>query len=246
MRLTLLSALLALPALAMAESDTAYKALRIFGKQQGEKLLNRVVELRGRNGVPQPQVWKVTSSDPAARGGLTEVDVQRGSIIAQRTPTAKPGGPGAPMDLNRLNLDSDGAFTVADKEMQAHTIPFDRVDYLLRCAAPGEAPIWHLDLYDRGSKVANMRIAADTGTIIDQEHFVPSGTAHSTNRDRDRDYVDEGRPSHRTESDGRFSKPGEPFRDVGDFFHRLGKRFERRGAQLKNFFTGDHDDRGDR
>ncbi len=231
----------------MADSDTAYKALRLFGKQQGEKLLNRVVELRGRNGVPQPQVWKVTASDPSARGGLTEVEVQRGSIIAQRTPTAKPGGPGAPMDLNRLNLDSDGAFTVADKEMQARVIPFDRVDYLLRCAAPGEAPIWHLDLYDHGSKVANMRIAADTGTIIDQEHFVPSGGGnHSASRDRDRDYVDNGRPTRRPESEGRWSHPGEPFRGVDDFFHRLGKRFERRGTQLKNFFTHDQDDRNDR
>lgn len=243
MRLILFSACLALPALAMADSDTAYKALRVFGKQEGEKLLNHVVELRGRNGVPQPQVWKITASDPAARAGLSEIEVQRGSIISQRTPTAKSGSPGPVLDLNRLNLDSDGAFTVADKEMQTSAIPFDRVDYVLRCAAAGEAPVWHLELFDRGGKVASMRIAADTGTVIDQERFAPTGPAHGSSRDRDRDYVDGGHSPHQSGGDSRYSKPGEPFRGVDDFFHRLGKRFERRGAQLKNFFTGEHDDR---
>src|SRR5215217_8167859 len=75
-----------LPSVGFAESDTAYKALRTFGKQSaGEKLLNRVVEVRGRNGVPQPEVWKVIASDPGARGGYVEAEVQRGKIISQRT-----------------------------------------------------------------------------------------------------------------------------------------------------------------
>src|SRR5215216_6543442 len=78
-----------LPSVVVADSDTAYKALRVFGKQAGDKLLNRVVELRGRNGVPQPDVWKVIASDPGARGGLVEAEVQRGKIISQRTPTAR-------------------------------------------------------------------------------------------------------------------------------------------------------------
>lgn len=249
MRLPLPLVLLAvLPALGWsADSDTAYKALRVFGKQQGEALLNKVTELRGRNGVPQPQVWKVIAADPSSRGGVTEAEVQRGKIIGLRTPTARGGG--VPMDLNRLNLDSDGAFTVADQEMQKQTIPFDRIDYVLRSPAPHQAPVWTLDLFDRGTKVATMQIAADSGTLLDKQTFAPSRPTQDYSNDRD--YVDGPKPDQRRrhdderyadrgeQGDERWSHSGEPFRGVDDFFHRLGKRFERRGNQLKNFFTGD-------
>jgi len=251
MRLPLHFVLLAaLPALGWsADSDTAYKALRVFGKQQGESLLNKVTELRGRNGVPQPQVWKVVAADSSARGGLTEAEIQRGKIIGLRTPTAR-GGSSVPMDLNRLNLDSDGAFTVADQEMQKQTIPFDRIDYVLRSPAPHQAPIWTLDLFDRGTKVATMQIAADSGALLDKQTFAPSRPSQDYSNDRD--YVDGPKPPsdhdrrHRDDDryaneDGRWSHSGEPFRGVDDFFHRLGKRFERRGNQLKNFFTGDEE-----
>jgi hypothetical protein len=233
MRTHLLAALLfALPSLALADNDTAYKALRVFGKQQGDKLLNRVVELRGRNGVPQPQVWKITASDPAARGGLQEIEVQRGRIISQRTPTAHANGFDATMDLNQLNLDSDGAFTVADQEMRQHSTPFDRVDYVLRSPGQGRPPVWHLELFDHGGKVAAMQIAADSGAILDRQRYSPDGPPEDHRSDRD--YVE-----HQDKTG--WSKPGEPFRGVDDFFHRLGKRFEHRSNQLKNFFTGSDD-----
>ena len=116
-----------LPTVVVADSDTAYKALRTFGKQAGgDKVLNRVIEVRGRNGTPQPDVWKVIASDPSARGGLVEAEVQRGKIISQRTPTGRAAGSSQTMDFNQLNLDSDGAFTVANQELQKRTISFDR------------------------------------------------------------------------------------------------------------------------
>ena len=228
-----------------ADSDTAYKALRVFGKQQGEALLNKVTELRGRSGVPQPQVWKIVAVDPSARGGLTEAEIQRGKIIGLRTPTARGGG-GTPMDLNQLNLDSDGAFTVADQQMQKQAVPFDRIDYVLRSPGSRQAPVWTLDLFDRGTKVATMQIAADSGALLDHQTFVPSQTSRDRNYNSDRDYVDGPKPSEHPRrderyagEDGQWSHSGERFRGVDDFFHRLGKRFERRGNQLKNFFTGD-------
>jgi hypothetical protein len=235
MRPLLIAALLATaPTLALADHDTAYKALRVFGKQQGENLLNRVVELRGRSGVPQPQVWKVVASDPAARGGLVEAEVQRGRIISQRTPTSRGGG-GEVMDLNKLNLDSDGAFTVADQEMQRRTIPFDRIDYTLRGSVGGQAPIWTLDLYDRGSKVAILRLAADTGSILEHEVFAPNRPP-SRGPSNDRDYVEERRDDRDRDRRPGYEKAGE---SVGNFFRRVGRHFEKRGHQLKNFFTGD-------
>ena len=52
------------------------------------------------------------------------------------------------------------------------------------------------------------------------------------------DNVYRGRERNRTNPDGRYSQPGEHFRGIGDFFHRLGGRVVRRGEHLENFFTG--------
>jgi len=239
--LLLMFAMGLLPTLGFAESDTAYKALRTFGKQTGDKVLNRVVEVRGRNGIPQPDVWKVIASDPGARGGLVEAEVQRGKIISQRTPTARATSATQTMDFNQLNLDSDGAFTVANQELQKRNIPFDRVDYLLRSPGNGKPPVWHLELYDRGSRIGTMEVAADSGIVLEQQ--VHSERGRPTDYSSDRDYVDSGPgPNHGPIPDDReagYSRPGEPFRGVGDFFHRLGKRFEKRGDQLKRFFGSD-------
>ena len=225
-----------LPSVVFADSDTAYKALRTFGKQTGgDKVLSRVIEVRGRNGIPQPDVWKVIASDPSARGGLTEVEIQRGKIISQRTPTARAANSSQTMDFNQLNLDSDGAFTVANQELQKRTLPFDRVDYLLRSPGSGKPPVWHLELYDRGTKIGTMEVAADSGIVLEQK--VQAGHARQPDYSSDRNYVEGHGPVDDREPG--YSRPGEPFRGFGDFFHRLGKRFERRGDQLKHFFGGD-------
>ena len=234
-------ALAILPTLACAENDTAYTALRAFGKKFGDSSLNRVVSVTGRNGTPQSAVWKITAQDPAARGGLVEAEVQRGKIISQRTPTAR--GATAPMNFNQLNLDSDGVFTIANQEMQKQGVQFDRLDYLLRAPTPNQPPIWHVDLFDRATRVATFELAADSGAILERQisrDLVPkSGPAPSS----DRDYVNGGEPHRGQTADGSrpddWSGTGEPFRGVGDFFHRLGKRFERRGDQMKRFFEGD-------
>jgi hypothetical protein len=239
--LALALAFAALPSLALAENDTAYKALRIFGKKLGDTQLNRVFEVRGRSGSPQPQVWKIVATDPAARGGLVEADIQRGKIISQRTPTAHVGA-GTPLDLNQLNLDSDGAFTVANQEMEKVNVPFDRSDFTLRSSAPGRPPVWHLDLFDGPhGKIASFEISADTGTVLEQNIGQPRNASPYPD---DQSYVSRGeqpppRRDRDSERSGEYSDSGEPFRGVGDFFHRLGKRMERRGTQMKRFFGGD-------
>jgi hypothetical protein len=194
-----------------------------------------VIELRGRNGAPQPAVWKIIASDSGARGGFREIEVQRNRIISERTPTNRLAL-GAPMNFNQLNLDSDGAFTIADQEMQKRRIPFDRVDYVLRNPGATTPPVWFLELYDgsRG-RVARMELAADSGSILAEQHFV-SGALPSDDAP-DRDFVRDDRQYEGT------SRPGEPFHGVGDFFSRLGRRFERRGQQLKSFFTREEQDR---
>ena len=93
-------------------AQTAYDALRQIGRELGDQNLNRVIEVTGRDGTPQPRTWRVLLSDPRARAGVREVEVQRGKIASQRTPVKGYSGrpENAVMDFQKLNLNSDGAF----------------------------------------------------------------------------------------------------------------------------------------
>ena len=250
MKFTALVALLLTVSSAFAaeQAATAYTALRVVGKKVGSDALNRVVEMRGRNGSPQPAVWKITLSDPASRGGIREVEVQRGQVISERSPVSR-GALGEKMDFSRLNLDSEGVFTIVDQETKKTGQTFDRLDYTLRSGSGGGAPVWTVEIYDgRRGKVGNMLLAADSGAVLEQSASrIPSGDVAS-----DRDYVRGNTPppvaqednvyrerqQERRYSDERYSQPGEPFRGLGDFFHRFGKRVVRHGEHLENFFTG--------
>jgi len=245
MKFAALAALVLAPPVFAADADSAYKALRVYGKKFGEPSLNRVMELRGRGGAPQPAVWKITAADQGARGGVREVEIQRGRIIGERAPTNRGAG-GPAMNFTQLNLDSDGAFTIVNQEMQKRRVPFDRLDYVLRNPGANTPPVWFIDVYDgsRG-KVGNFELAADTGAVLSEGRSSGPAPDYAQDRDFVRPDRDRDREPYRDERyDEGVSRPGEPFRGVGDFFNRLGKRFERRGDQLQNFFTGE--DRGRR
>jgi len=228
----------ALPLVSLAQ-DTAYSALRVVGRSQGPGSLNRVLELRGRAGSPQPAVWKITLDEPSARGGVREIEVQRGKIISERAPTSARTA-GSPMNFNQLNLDSEGAFTVANQEAQKASTPFDHVDYVLRSGTGGGAPVWLLDFTDsKLGRAGSIEIAADSGTILRKD----IGLGRLRQPDDDRAFLNDRvnpppRPSAPRSDEGGYSTPGEPFRSPADFFHRLGKRFEKRSGQMENFFTG--------
>ncbi len=231
----LLGFLFAIP-LAATAADTAYSALRVIGKRDGQDTLNRVVELRGRSGSPQPSSWKVTIDEPRARGGVREIEVQRGRIVSERTPTTH--GAGSSMNFNQLNLDSEGAFTIANQEAEKAGVPFDHVDYRLTSGTGGGAPVWALDLFDgKNGRMGSIEIAADSGAVL---HRQLNRTPRNSSEQNDRSYLDDRRqpPPPQSVDDEGFSRSGEPFRNVPDFFHRLGRRFEKRGHQLENFFTG--------
>jgi hypothetical protein len=236
--------LTATAALAEEQAATAYTALRTVGKQKGQAVLNRVLELRGRNGMPQPAVWKIILAESESRGGVREIEVQRGKIISERTPTSH-STHGEAMDFSRLNLDSEGVFTIINRESEQRGQPFDRIDYALRSGSGG-APVWTADLYDgaRG-RVATIQIAADSGVILGQTRSNAPITSAPPPSDRDFVHGNPPPPPPRNGSANHpgpvaegYSQPGEPFRGVGDFFHRLGNRMQRRGEQLENFFTG--------
>jgi hypothetical protein len=153
------------------------------------------------------------------------------------------------MNFTQLNLDSEGVFTVANQEMQRAVIAFDRIDYVLRSGNAGGAPVWRLEMFDGPKRAGSLEVAADSGSILQRNFRENRRTAQHDPSQNDRQYLDEEPPAPRSDEresrreedvhyDREHSRPGEPFRDVGDFFHRLGKRFERRAQKMENFFTG--------
>ncbi|RYD40222.1 MAG: hypothetical protein EOP83_35585, partial [Verrucomicrobiaceae bacterium] len=186
MRLALFAIVLSILSQAVSAADpagTAYGALRIVGREQGEDSLNRVLEVKGRFGNPQPQVWKVTLKDSKARGALRELDIQRGRIISERTPVSR--AVGEVMNFNQLNLDSDGVFTIANQAAGKASVTFDRADYTLRSGTQGGAPVWTVDFYEgRRGRVGRFEIAADSGTVLRQD-LQNSRQEEITREDRD-------------------------------------------------------------
>jgi hypothetical protein len=166
MKLPLLVALVLLP-LAAFGRETAYQALRTVGTQRSKALLGNVIEVKGSNGAPQPASWTILLSDPVARGGVREFEIAGGRIAAERTPVKTyGGGGGAVLDFKKLNLDSEGAFTVAEGEARGAKIGFYSADFCLRSGDSG-APIWVVELLDKDQhSLGSVRISAETGAVI--------------------------------------------------------------------------------
>jgi hypothetical protein len=248
----------ALPAL--ANPDTAYQALRTVGSLRGDDSLKHVIELEGRGGVPEPVVWRVVLDDPAARGGVRELDVAHGKIIAEHTPIRAYSGSsaGALIDFSKLNLDSSGAFSVAEKEAQKAKIGFDSVDYTLRTSdGPNANPIWVIHMMDSSHRsIGTLSMAADTGTIVSTAFsgaqpapvysdvpppapLPPGSDATDPDRtvpepDHDNLYTPAGEPTPVRQADDTDTEDTQGLR-VG---HRIKQAFLSAGETLKNFVTG--------
>ena len=152
---------------ASADGGTAYLALK--AAQNATDPSASLLAVTGERGEPQPQEWKVVLSDPAARGGIREVVASGDVIVSQRTPLKGYADAGSEpaIALTRLNLDSDRAFEIANKQAIAKRIGFSWVDYTLRANAAGGAPMWILRLHDSmGIKVGVIQISAENGAVI--------------------------------------------------------------------------------
>src|SRR5271165_829196 len=157
----------------VSAQDTAYKALRTIGAQRGEKALNQVIAISGQSGRPQPVDWRITLDDPTARGGVRELDIVSGQISPERTPVRQSQAPSRPIDLTKLNLDSDGAFRAADQEASRNQVGFDSINYKLVTDATGQ-PMWILEIFDYEQRpVGTMRIAAANGALVSSGNWVP-------------------------------------------------------------------------
>jgi hypothetical protein len=174
---TFFVALLLLAVSVRAEENTAYNALRSIGNLRGEETLKQVLAVAGESGNPQPGMWTIALDDPAARGGVRELQVVAGQIASERTPVSSELAGGKPIDLNQLNLDSDGAYQVAEEEAKKNGASFDSADYRLSVDSDSGKPLWVVHLLDSQRKgVGIVKVAADNGTLVSSSNWANSGS----------------------------------------------------------------------
>ena len=148
------------------DNPTAYTALRVLSKTLGREALDRVVEVTGHDGAPQPASWKIVLKDGE---GSREVEVEDGKITAQR-PLSRPPAYSTPIKLADLNLDSSGAFDATDAQARKVKLRFDSLNYALWVNESTGKPVWHIELLSKeGTGVGAIRVAAHDGTVISMD-----------------------------------------------------------------------------
>jgi len=230
-------ALLGAFTISVAAQETAYQALNAVGKVKGQSFLDNLLFLDGTDGNNQPRSWRMTFEDGSARSGVREIEVRGGEIISQRAPANNSSGNFAPVNLNRLQLDSDGAFTVAERESRRQRISFAQANYRLTAQGAARTPVWQVELVDRtGAVVQTTRISADNGVVL--------GSKERSSESRD-DYVEET-TVRRTETTSEEDEPESDRVSTELKIHRtmvrtgrsIGRGFRHVGGSIQEVFTG--------
>ena len=210
--------------------ETAYQALRAVANVKGEAFLDSLLIAEGREGNMQPATWRLVFEDATSRAGFREIEVQGGEIISQRAPIKPSADAPAPVDLNRLQLDSDGAFTVAEGEATRDQIRFTSANYLLQADDATGLPSWKVELLDgSGSIVQTVRVSADSGAII--------GSAESPVVSRDPDAEGEEPDRSRDIADSN-STESQIHNGAVEAGRTVKNAFKRVGGSIQEVFTG--------
>jgi hypothetical protein len=160
-----------------AEENTAYTALRLIGNLRGEEALKQVLAVSGEAGNPQPAMWTIVLDDPAARGGVRELQIVSNQVASERTPVSSELAGGKTIDLDQLNLDSDGAYQVAEEEAKKNGVSFGQANYRLTVDADTGKPLWVVHLLDAQKQdVGIVRVAADKGTLVSSSNWANGGS----------------------------------------------------------------------
>ena len=172
------------------ENATAYEALRVLGSEFGRDALHQIVSIRGTNGDPQPERWRIVVEDPQG-GGVRELEIADGRIDSDNETDRDVAGSteGATVDVSRLNLDSSGAYAVASHTAEASHTSFATSDYTLRTDERGE-PMWIVALRNGSSRpVGTIYIGGTHGTVRRTEGMFAGATMEDVEGDYDQGEV---------------------------------------------------------
>jgi hypothetical protein len=211
---------------------------------RGEETLKQVLAVSGESGNPQPGMWTVVLDDPAARGGVRELQIVSNQVASERTPVSSELAGGKTIDLNQLNLDSDGAYQVAQEEAKKNGASFDQVNYRLFIDSDSGKPLWVVHLLDtQRQDVGIVKVAADNGALVSSSNWTNSGSgglaSQGSSPNSDQEVLDqtpesEQPPIHKhrsadTDSEGRYVR-----RDYSNEDGSISDRARRYGQSVGN------------
>ena len=155
--------LLAAPA---GKAATAWQALDTLKAERGAGALRSVTQVRGHRGQDQPKEWEVVTR--LADGERVYV-LEGGRIVAD---TIYSSAAGVTVDVRRLRVDSAEVFTISNRKATDAKVGFNAIDYELRAAAHGNAPLWVVHLRDsEGKDVGRLEISGEDGKLVKEEWF---------------------------------------------------------------------------
>lgn len=230
----LLSAAVLIPA-SWCYAGSAWQALDTVRAQRGQASVASVTQMRGHRGQNQPAVWEVVTRVADSE----RVYVTEGTSIT--ADTVYSAGGGVPIDMRRLRVDSTEVFKVANRAAADAKVGFDALDYELRAAQLGNAPLWVVHMRDgTGRDVGRLEISGESRAVIKQTWFSTPKIASrepigpEPRRRVVRSYS--GQPSGETRSsEGRWAGNGT---GVDNTANRLKDGFESLGTGFGKIFGG--------
>lgn len=128
----------------------------------------RLIELSADGGVPQPTEWRAISHDPNSPTLLHAWWADAGSASDEGQPDIpySQDPPSGFVNLDRWNIDSSRAFSIAEAAAVEAGIGFDSADYTLRAQEITNEPLWIIGLNTRrGNRVGTVYLSAETGQV---------------------------------------------------------------------------------
>ena len=165
----LLAILIAGLGTAAAQQINSFTAIARVDNLHGGRFIQKIVEMKGTGGDPQPEEWELIVYDPSSEYLLREfwvgdVRATNEGINYDYYPKREPAGF---INLMRLKIGSADAFGVLNKAADKAKIGFDRIDYHLRCREFSDEPIWTLTARNAdGYRVGRVDLSAETGKVL--------------------------------------------------------------------------------
>jgi len=129
----------------------------------------QVIEMRGKEGQPQPVHWNILTYDRQSPVYLRALEIRSGRVDDEGEshafyPSRLPDGR---FDLMRLRIDSPVAFEILGLQAGKAGIGFDSVDYLLYCRPFDSEPVWRLTAVDRSGRLAGIvDLSGESGSVL--------------------------------------------------------------------------------
>ena len=165
--------------LAADKDATAFEIMKEGNRYVGEQAKDRVVQVRSERsaGSLAPKVWYVVFHDPTAAMKAVEVKFAAGKMVDVKRPfrlVELVADKTAPMDKEKLKIDSDDAIQKALKEPLLEDIKVKSVEARLQNSSVG--PVWKLKLWaekltksTETAHVGTVTVAADDGKVIESD-----------------------------------------------------------------------------